>query len=122
MPDTVDVKVDGGHVVLTGIVDWRYERDAAESTVAMLTGVLTVTNEIGVLAPGIEAQGLSNSIEEALTRNAHTDAEGIRITVADGHVTLAGTVRSAAEHDAAIATASASPGVREIEDRLTVSG
>jgi osmotically-inducible protein OsmY len=123
VPDgKVDVYVDAGHVTLTGVVDWRYEKEAAESTVAMLTGVVGVVNEIEVLAPAQELDVMSDQIERAFERNAQTRANAIRISVLDGRVTLSGDVSSWAERDAAMAAAAAAPGVRDVDDRLTVTG
>lgn len=118
----VDVDVDAGHVTLTGIVDWRYEKVAAEDTVSMLAGVVAVRNEIEVLAAAQELDVMSGAIERAFERNAQTRAEAIKISVLDGRVTLTGDVASWAEHDAAMAAAAAAPGVREVDDRMTVTG
>jgi osmotically-inducible protein OsmY len=118
--DRVDVAVDLGHLTLTGIVDWRYEKDAAETAVSLLPGVIGVRNEIEVEAPALEADGVSTGISDALLRSAQVHADDIRISVLDGNVTLAGDVRSWAEHDAAVAAASSAPGVREVNDRLSV--
>ncbi|WP_341024918.1 BON domain-containing protein [Brevundimonas diminuta] len=47
VPDeAVRVKVERGHVTLTGEVDWHYQRQAAERAVQGLLGVISVNNEI----------------------------------------------------------------------------
>jgi osmotically-inducible protein OsmY len=118
----VDVHVDLGHVTLTGTVDWPYEKDAAEETVSLLTGVIGVRDEIEVKSPAAELNGMADSIRDAFKRSAQTHAKGIVITVADGAVILEGDVTSWAEHDEAVATASAAPGVQMVDDRLVVRG
>ena len=120
--DTIDVKVKDGRVVLKGNVSWKYEKDAAESTVSVLTGVVAVRNEIEVESPATEAGALSYRIEDAFKRSAQMRANAIRITVNNGHVILDGDVASWAERDAALAAASAAPGVRDVDDRLSVIG
>ncbi|HSB01393.1 MAG TPA: BON domain-containing protein, partial [Anaerolineales bacterium] len=44
IPKNLQVAVDNGWVTITGKVRWRFQRNAAEETVAWLTGVKGVTN------------------------------------------------------------------------------
>jgi osmotically-inducible protein OsmY len=44
--DQVQVKVQGGHAVLTGVVAEAFQRELAEQTVATAPGVIDVTNQI----------------------------------------------------------------------------
>jgi osmotically-inducible protein OsmY len=120
--DKIDVKVDAGHVKLTGTVDWRFEKDAAEATVTVLAGVVGVQNEIEVYSEASELDGLSDRIDAAFKRNAQMQANGVRISALDGRITLSGDVGSWAERDAALAAAYAAPGVREVDDLLIVKG
>jgi osmotically-inducible protein OsmY len=120
--DRIDVRVDGGHVVLVGAADWPYEKEAAETTVANLTGVVGVRNDVEVSTSASETVQMGDRIGEALKRNAQTHARGIEITVDDGAVILSGEVTSWAERDEAVATAAAAPGVLRVEDRLSVTG
>ena len=57
---------------------------------------------------------------EALKRNDEIDTRGIRITVVDCTVTLSGIVHDWIEHDAIRNAAWSAPGVRTVEDRLTI--
>jgi osmotically-inducible protein OsmY len=109
-------------VTLTGHVDWPYQKEAAEHTVASMVGVTTVRNEIEVAGTLMEVGTVADRIGDALRRSAQADADRISIDVADGGVVLAGNVTSWAEHDAAIAAASAAPGVRIVHDHLVVRG
>lgn len=118
----VDVAVDHGHLTLMGHVDWPYQKDAAEDTVATMVGVVGVRNEIEVTSRLGEVGKLADRIGAALQRSAQADANQIAIRVTDGGVVLEGDVTSWAEHDAAIAAASAAPGVRAVHDRLSVVG
>jgi osmotically-inducible protein OsmY len=117
---SIDVAVDVGHVTLTGHVDWPYQKQAAEETVAAMVGVTDVRNEIAVAGTMMEVATLADDIGAALRRSAQADANRIAIHVHDGGVTLEGKVTSWAEHDAAIAAASAAPGVRIVHDHLLV--
>jgi osmotically-inducible protein OsmY len=62
---------------------------------------------------------LQKRIEAALKRNAEIETKGIRIKVLGGTVTLSGVVHDWIEHDAVNAAWSA-PGVRMVEDHLTI--
>jgi osmotically-inducible protein OsmY len=117
----VDVDVDDGQVTLSGDVDWPYQARAASDLALSLFGVRGVTNDLQVRSPTTEITGLAHGIEQALARNAQTDAERIRVSVIDGAVTLSGEVSSWAERDAAVAAAYAAPGVRSVDARLVVS-
>jgi osmotically-inducible protein OsmY len=49
--DRIDVKVDDGWVTLNGEVAFQFESDAAFDDVALLLGVIGITNEIRVVTP-----------------------------------------------------------------------
>ena len=78
-----------------------------------------VTNEITVRT-SVDSQRIRDQIMAAFTRHAHREASRISIEVDRGIVTLEGKVDSLAEHDAAIGTATAAPGVSKVVDRLGV--
>jgi osmotically-inducible protein OsmY len=117
----VDVKVSYGLVTLKGDVDFPYQSEAAEEIAIGTTGVVAVTNEIAVRSSTSEADVLSDGIRDALVRNAQTDAGRITVHVQNGDVTLSGRVMSWAEHDEAVAAASAARGVRRVDDQLIIS-
>lgn len=48
VPDTVRLAVHQGEITLSGSVEWKYQRLAAESAARNLAGVTTVYNEITV--------------------------------------------------------------------------
>lgn len=50
IPKSVEAQVRQGHVVLTGEVEWSYERDAAYRAVRDLVGISGISNEIAVNA------------------------------------------------------------------------
>jgi osmotically-inducible protein OsmY len=120
VPDTVDAKVEDGFVTLTGTAEWQYQRDEAVFVASNIVGALDVNDEITLTHPTPRADDVRDSIERAWQRNAALEADDLRITTANGAVTIEGTVSSWAEHDEAIEAAWAAPGVKSVEDRLSV--
>jgi len=119
VPDTVKVQVTDGWVTLMGTAEWQYEREEAEREVRPLIGVKGVLNEITV-TPTASAIDVKANIENALKRNAETDAAHISVETSDGQVTLQGTVSSWAERAEAERAAWSAPGVKKVEDQITV--
>ncbi|MDJ0389512.1 BON domain-containing protein [Roseomonas sp. E05] len=117
--DAVRVKVEDGLVTLTGEVEWQFQRTAAERAVQKLGGVVGVVNLIRVQAKAQPAD-IRQRIEEALRRDAELEAGRLTVSVADGRVVLGGHVRSPRERQAAERAAWAAPGVREVEDRISI--
>jgi osmotically-inducible protein OsmY len=121
VPDTLDAKVDDGFVTLTGTANYQFERDEAEFVAGNIVGVIMVADEIELVAPSPSAGDVKHSIKRAMKRDAKLDAEGIDVDSANGTVKLSGSVRSWAEHDAAVGAAWAAPGVSSVEDHLWVA-
>lgn len=119
-PNTVKPIVRDGWITLEGEVEWAYQKNAAESAVRYLTGVRGVTNGI-TIKPRVTPAEVKAKIEEALKRSAEMDARRIGVEVKDGQVILGGTVRSWTERDEAERAAWAAPGVRRVEDHITVA-
>jgi osmotically-inducible protein OsmY len=120
VPATVDAKVDDGFVTLTGTAEWQFQRDEADLIASNTVGALDVFDEIVVVHPQPDAASIKESMKRAFVRNASIDGHRLSITSSDGTVTIEGTVSSAAERDAAIATAWATKGVKHVEDRVSV--
>jgi osmotically-inducible protein OsmY len=121
VPTSVDATVKDGVVTLTGPVDWQYQREEAEFIAGNLPGVAGVDNQIWLHTVRPGAVDMEHEINKALTRNAWLDADAVHVSTSSGTVTLSGRVRCWEEHDAAIATAWAAPGVEAVRDRLTVA-
>ena len=119
VPETVQAHVDGHDVTLSGVVEWDYQRRAAQRAVQYLTGVNSVRNNL-TLTARISAADTAERISRALVRNAQVDARNVQVAVAGNKVTLTGTVRSAAERTQAARAAWASPHVNEVENRIVV--
>ncbi len=118
--DKIDVTVDHGWVTLKGEVDYYFQKRDAERAVERISGVRGVTNLLTV-KPQPTPDDLKSQIEQALVRNAETDAKRITVEVQGSKVTLRGTVSSYAEKKAAEEVAWSAPGVTEVDNRIVVS-
>ena len=117
--DRVRLTVRDGFVTLEGEVDWQYQREAAFNTVAFLTGVHGVTNNL-VVRPRATPQQIKGKIQSALQRTASRDAAKIEVETVGGKVILRGTVRTWAERDDAERAAWSAPGVNGVESFLEI--
>lgn len=117
--DHVSVKVQHGHVQLSGEVDWQYQRHAAENAVRQLSGVAGIVNAITV-RPRPLTSDVKRKIDAALRRNAEIDARNIHVSVDGGLVSLNGHVHGWRERDAAESAAWSAPGVARVKDNLRI--
>jgi osmotically-inducible protein OsmY len=120
VPSTIDAKADDGKVTLTGTANWMFQRDEAESVASNIRGVVSVDNEVDLVAPGPSAHDVQHSIKKAMERNAKVDADNVTVESENGTVTLRGTVNSWADHDAALDAAWAALGVTRVKDDIAV--
>jgi osmotically-inducible protein OsmY len=121
VPTSVDAWVEDGVVTLTGTVDWQYERDEAEFVAGNLLGVVAIENDIYLADTTPSSADVEKKIKKAFTRNAKLDADALTVSTSDGTVRLTGQVGSWDEHDDAVAAAWAAPGVKTVDDLLTVA-
>ena len=117
--NSVQVRVEKGWVTLSGKLHWHFQRAAVENAVHALSGVRGVINNIAV-APRATAPDVKKRIEDALKRDAEIDAHAIKVDVRDGKVVLEGKVRAWAERQAAERAAWAAPGVKAVEDHISI--
>ncbi|MGN7969744.1 BON domain-containing protein [Microbacterium sp. 22296] len=119
VPRTVKSRIEGHDVVLTGEVDWEFQRRAARRAVQRVRGVRRVVSELR-LTPRVVADDTQTRIRDAFHRHADIDASEVHVDVDGSRVILTGTVRSWAEKWAAANAAWASPHVSEVDNRLLV--
>ena len=121
VPAAVDAKVADGFVTLFGTANWQFQREEAEFVASNVPGVISVTDEVRLVAPGPSAHDVQHSIKKAMERNAKLDAEGVSVESENGTVTLHGTVSSWVDHDEAVSAAWAAPGVTRVKDHILVA-
>ncbi len=120
VPDeAIMVKVEHGYVTLDGCVPWYYQRAAAQSALTKLSGVRGVLNLLAVKPPASSAD-VKAKVLASLRRTAK-DADAITVRVEGDTVILDGTVDLWGEREVAERAAWSVPGVRAVEDRLTLA-
>jgi osmotically-inducible protein OsmY len=114
-------EVRDGRVVLTGEVDWLYQKETAAKRISELEGVTGVSNQITIRArKSADPRDVKRQIMGALHRHANLEASKIEISVADGKVTLEGTVDAYHDRDLIEEAARGTEGVRAVVDNLRV--
>ena len=116
----IQVLVRNGWVTLIGDVDWHFQKQSAEDDIRKLSGVRGIINNIAI-KPRVQATDVKKKIEDALRRRLEGEVKGIRITVQDGsRVILEGFVDNWNERQAIETAAWSAPGVKVVDDRLSV--
>ncbi len=118
-PDDIHVKVERGFVTLAGVVEWHFQRSAAENSVRHLTGVTGIDNQLRI-RPRMDLLDVRQGIKDALRRNAEIEADLIDVEVSGSHVTLRGKVQSLRERVMAERAAWAARGVTAVTDHLII--
>ena len=121
VPDGVEATARNGNLGLTGTVNYGYQRAAAESAVAGLTGVRNISNKIEVVYD-TEPTDVTQRVQGAIDRYALIpDGSDVTADTLGDTVTLTGHVRTWAEHDAAVAAAWMADGVTAVIDELQIT-
>lgn len=119
-PDAVQVKVEQGWITLTGVVDWFFQKEAAEQDLRRLFGVVGLSNQI-TIKPRVDVTNISDEIMHALHRSWFFDPHTITVTADGGQVRLTGAVSSPHDRQVAAAAAWAAPGVTDVINDITIA-
>ncbi len=133
-PFTIDVDVENGSAKLTGKVETDVERDLAEQIALGIDGVKEVDNQL-TLDPAFEAKistepslsqrfddaTLAATVKSKLLWNSNTEGLDIKVSAANGTVSLTGSAQSAEAKELAGRLAANTDGVREVNNLLSVS-
>jgi osmotically-inducible protein OsmY len=117
--DQIKAEVEDGHVTLDGIVNWKYQKEAAQSSVSGVDGIKVLTNRITVEAESaddIEKAG----IEQAIARNWAMNDLDVHVYVSGNKVTLTGVVHSYYQKEEAERMAWNAPGVWTVNNELLI--
>jgi osmotically-inducible protein OsmY len=122
VPDGVEAIAKNGNVTLTGTVGYGTEMTTAEQTVAGLTGVRNIKNELQI-DNDADPIDVTLHVQAALDRYALIPDDSDISVYTDGNmVTLSGHVRTWAEHDAVVDAAWRAIGVYDVSDNLAITG
>ena len=122
VPDGVEATAKDGNLTLTGTVSYGAERTAAEDSVAGLTGVRNLRDDIEI-SNDADPVDVTVYVQDALDRYALIPDDSDVTVDTDGNtVTLSGHVRTWAEHDAVVEAAWMPVGVYDVSDDLYVTG
>ena len=119
----INVTVCGGTVRLSGRVDSPKRCLDAHEGAQRADGVFKVINEIAVIQADpseATAENIQLAIAETLRERAELEARRVHVTLKDGRVTLSGPVQSRDEERAIVNAAGHTPGVLDVNDRLTI--
>jgi osmotically-inducible protein OsmY len=119
VPDSVQATVHGGHVTLTGRVQWMFQRREAEKAIRHIRGVRSVRNHIDITTAGVE-RDVRHRIVQALHRNANVDAQEITVNVSGNTVMLNGQVSTWLQRESAERAAADAPGIAHVDNRIVV--
>jgi osmotically-inducible protein OsmY len=121
----IRIQVAGGVVTLTGRADTFYQKLHAEEVVSRVRGVRDVVDTIRVKeAFFFSDAAIQDEVRRRLEANALSEsvADRIGIRVERGHVTLVGDVDTWPEYREAARIVLLTEGVRDLDNRLTVTG
>ena len=121
--EDIAVAVKGGVVTLAGTVDTYAQRYAAERAVERIHGVKAVANDLAVkLADGIARSDpeIAHAALTALQWDVQVPHEGIKVRVANGHVTLDGDVQWQYQRQAAERAVHNLTGVKGVTNLIRV--
>lgn len=121
VPDEqLKVTVEEGWIKITGTVERQFQKTAVDRVVCHLRGARGVTNEIVVVPPEVISE-MAEDIGAAFRRSAMLDSSKLSVEVDNSTVILTGDVHSHAELAEALRAAWAAPGVKRVDNCITIT-
>ena len=117
--DRIQAKVEDGWITLTGEVAWKYQEEAGKNAIKNLLGVKGMTNFIKVRSNSKDAVE-QKAVENALSRDWSINSNNVKVEVVRNTVKLTGLVHSLYQKDEAGRLAWNAPGVRSVDNELSV--
>ncbi|MEG8040358.1 BON domain-containing protein [Sphingomonas sp. LR60] len=115
----IKVRVEQGWVTLSGMVEWNFQREAAEKVLLGMMGIVGIQNDTTV-KPHPVASNIRAEIDAALHRSRF-DPDTITVTAEGGTVTLSGTVPTMSDRYVACQTAWNSKATSAVHNDLVVA-
>ncbi len=117
----VEVTISRGTATLSGSVDHYQDKLNAEAAVRSIPGIRNVEDNVMVTATPVDDATLENQIEDRLHYGWSGDTPmlpDVHVSVANGVVTLSGSVKDPVYHAMALAIAGSTDGVTQVLDHL----
>src|SRR5579862_4554279 len=119
---------DNGLVTLGGRVPTDNDKSQAESIAKSIAGGQVVSNQIGVVPPGVESEAktVNSDLDEGIEKNLDAALieqrlnKTVKYSVMNGVVTLTGEVNSQVRRAQAEKVASAVPNVQQVVNELQI--
>jgi len=120
--ERIQIVIDNGNVILSGEVDWQFQKNMAWGAVNNLLGVKYIVNNI-VVKPSakIDVSKVKENIAREFERHARLDADRIKVETKGKKIILKGEVRSFDEREEAEYIAWSIPGIEEVRNELVVN-
>ncbi|MDY6993915.1 MAG: BON domain-containing protein [Pseudomonadota bacterium] len=116
----MDIETTNGIVTLSGKVKHLLAKQRAVKVAQTVKGVRAVVNQLEVVPTVRSDETIEQDVKTALADNAATDAFEVSVTVAQGVVTLTGTVDSWQEKSLATKSAQRVKGVQKVNNDLVI--
>jgi osmotically-inducible protein OsmY len=110
------VHASDGTVTLSGQVNFPDQREQAEAVAMAVPGVSEIRNHLSAWIR-VSVNEVTERVTEAI---GEAGADQLTVSTRDNAVTLSGTVRSSADHDAAVAAAASAAAVVDVHDEIRV--